>query len=78
MMELMSVSIHPNTILSVSVGVRLTMIFANAANPMSSSAQFSIMKSTMIFSIYLCVIWEKILYFRPCLPKGVYRPNNGE
>ena len=56
MMELMRVSIQPKTILSFSVGVKLTTIFANAAKPMSSSAQFSIMKSTIIISIYLCVI----------------------
>ncbi len=56
MMELMRVSIQPKTILSFSVGVKLTTTFANAAKPMSNAAQFSIMKSIMMFSIYLCVI----------------------
>ena len=60
MMELMRVSIHPKTILSFSVGVRLTIIFANAAKPMSSSAQFSIIKSIIILNIYLCVILGRI------------------
>ena len=60
MMELMRVSIQPKTTLSFSVGVRLTMIFANAAKPMSNSAQFKIMKSNMMFSIYLCVMMGRI------------------
>ena len=60
MIELMRVSTHPKTILSFSVGVRLTIIFANAAKPMSSSAQFKIMKSNMMFSIYLCVMMGRI------------------
>ena len=60
MIALMRVSTQPKTTLSFSVGVRLTMIFANAANPMSNSAQFKIMKSIMMFSIYLCVMMGRI------------------
>lgn len=56
MIELMRVSTHPKTILSFSVGVRFTTTLAKAAAAMSNAAQFSMMKSIIMFSIYLCVI----------------------